>query len=136
MNRRNEMKEIIEMARNMRMLQAEKSQLEETLKQINVQLDDLRLKQIPEAMAEEDIRTLTIEGVGRVQLAMDLYASIKDKAAGYEWLQEHGYDGLITEYVQPSTFKAAVKDALKQGQSFPEELFNIQPFTRASIVKA
>jgi hypothetical protein len=51
-------------------------------------------------------------------------------------LQEHGYDGLITEYVQPSTFKAAVKDALKQGQSFPEELFNIQPFTRASIVKA
>ena len=130
------MKEIIEMARNMRMLQAEKAQLEETLKLINVQLDDLRLKQIPEAMAEEDIRTLTIEGVGRVQLAMDLYASIRDKEAGYHWLQEHGYDGLITEYVQPSTFKAAVKDALKQGQSVPEELFNIQPFTRASIVKA
>ena len=130
------MNEIINMARTMRMLQSEKEQLEGTLKLINIQLDDLRLKQIPEAMAEQDIRTMTIEGVGRVQLAMDVYATIKDKEAGYEWLQEHGYEGLIVPYVQPSTFKAAVKEALKAGQEFPEEVFSIQPFTRASIVKS
>jgi len=130
------MNEIITMARTMRMLQAEKEQLEGTLKLINIQLDDLRLKQIPEAMAEQDIRTMTIEGVGRVQLAMDVYATIKDKEAGYEWLQEHGFEGLIVPYVQPSTFKAAVKEALKAGQEFPEEVFSIQPFTRASIVKS
>jgi hypothetical protein len=131
----NEMQEIITMARNMRTLQTQKDVLEEELKAVNQQLDDLRLRAIPEAMAELDIRTLTVEGIGRVQLALDCYATIKDKVAGYQWLQEHGYDGLVTEYIQPSTFKAAVKDALKQGQSFPEELFNIQPFTRASIVK-
>ena len=130
------MNEIITMARTMRMLQAEKEQLEGTLKLINIQLDDLRLNQIPEAMAEQDIRTMTIEGVGRVQLAMDVYATIKDKEAGYEWLQEHGFEGLIVPYVQPSTFKAAVKEALKAGQEFPEEVFSIQPFTRASIVKS
>ena len=130
------MNEIITMARTMRMLQSEKEQLEGTLKLINIQLDDLRLKQIPEAMAEQDIRTMTIEGVGRVQLAMDVYATIKDKEAGYEWLQEHGFEGLIVPYVQPSTFKAAVKEALKAGQEFPEEVFSIQPFTRASIVKS
>ena len=130
------MEDIINMARTMRMLQAEKEQLEGTLKLINIQLDDLRLKQIPEAMAEQDIRTMTIEGVGRVQLAMDVYATIKDKEAGYEWLQEHGFEGLIVPYVQPSTFKAAVKEALKAGQEFPEEVFSIQPFTRASIVKS
>lgn len=130
------MEDIINMARTMRMLQAEKEQLEETVKAINIQLDELRLRQIPEAMAEADLRTLTIEGVGRVQLAMDLYATIKDKEAGYIWLQESGFGGLIVPYVQPSTFKAAVKEALKAGQEFPEELFNIQPFTRASIVKA
>jgi hypothetical protein len=132
----NEMNEIITMARQMRTLQAEKEELDERLKFLNLALDDLRLKQIPEAMAEMDIRTLTVEGIGRVQLAMDCYATIKDKAAGYQWLQEHGYDGLVTEYVQPSTFKAAVKEALKKGQSFPDELFSITPFTRASIVKA
>lgn len=132
------MEELINMARTMRMLQAEKEQLEETVKAINIQLDTLRLRDIPEAMAEADIRTLTIEGVGRVQLAMDLYAGIiadrKDEA--YAWLQEYGYDGLIVPYVQPSTLKAAIKKGLLAGQEWPEELFNVQPFTRASIVKA
>jgi hypothetical protein len=130
------MENIVAMARHMRGLQETKESMEEALKGVNKELDDLRLRQIPEAMAEADIRTLTIEGVGRVQLAMDVYASIKDKAAGYAWLEEHGYGGLITPYVQPSTFKAAVKDALKNGQEFPDETFSITPFTRASIVKA
>jgi hypothetical protein len=129
------MESIIKMARQMKLLQVEKEQLEERLKFLNLALDELRLKDIPEAMSELDIRTLTVEGLGRVQLALDCYATIKDKAAGYQWLQEHGYDGLVQDYIQPSTFKAAVKDALKNGQTFPEELFNITPFTRASIVK-
>jgi hypothetical protein len=132
----NEMNDIVRLAMRMKELQTEKEAMDERWKFLTEAIDDLRLKQIPEAMAEQDIRTMTIEGVGRVQLALDVYASIKDKAAGYEWLREHGYDGLLTEYVQPSTFKAAVKDALKKGQEFPEELFNITPFTRASIVKA
>ena len=127
---------IIIMAKQMKNLQGEKEVLEERLKFVNLQLDELRLRKIPDEMANADIRTITIEGLGRVQLAMDCYATISDKAAGYAWLAENGFDGLITEYVQPSTFKAAVKEALKNGQEFPEELFNIQPFTRASIVKA
>ena len=130
------MNDIVKLATRMKELQTEKEAMDERWKFLTETIDDLRLKQIPEAMAEQDIRSMTIEGVGRVQLALDVYASIKDKAAGYEWLREHGYDGLLTEYVQPSTFKAAVKDALKKGQKFPEELFNITPFTRASIVKA
>lgn len=130
------MKDIIVMARRMRELQGNKEVLEEQVKAINIELDALRLKSIPEAMAEQDLRTLTVEGIGRVQLAMDLYATIKDKEAGYRWLAEHGYDGLISQYVQPSTFKAAVKDAIKGGQEFPDDLFSISMFTRASIVKA
>lgn len=128
------MENVIKMAREMRALQEKKDALDAQVKEINITLDDLRLKQIPEAMAESDIRTLTIEGVGRVQLALDLYATIKDKEAGYAWLDEHGYGGLITSYVQPSTLKAAIKQAIKDGQSFPDELFSINPFTRASIV--
>lgn len=130
------MENIIALARHMKDLQGKKEALESDLKEINKALDQVRLKDIPEAMAESDIRTLTIEGVGRVQLAMDCYATIKDKEAGYSWLRENGYSGLITEYVQPSTFKATVKDAIKDGQEFPDELFSITPFTRASIVKA
>lgn len=128
------MKELKLMVERMRALQKEKEEMDDRYKYLNIALDQLRLKDIPEFMAENDIRTATFDGLGRVQLAMDCYATIKDKAAGYQWLAEHGFDGLITEYIQPSTFRAAVKDALKNGQEFPEELFNITPFTRASIV--
>ncbi len=130
------MKELQQMAERMRVLQREKEEMDETYRLINIELDDLRLKKIPEFMAENDIRSATFECIGRVQLALDCYATIKDKAAGYQWLQEHGYEGLVTEYIQPSTFKAAVKEALKKGQTFPDELFSITPFTRASIVKS
>ena len=126
--------DIIAMARGMRELQAEKEVLEADLKEINKALDSLRLTAIPEAMAELDLRTLTIEGIGRVQLAADCYATIKDKEAGYNWLTENGYDGIIGQYCQPSTLKATVKKAIADGQEFPEELFNITFFTRASIV--
>lgn len=127
---------IHKMAREMRTLMDQKDGLMEELSGVNKRLDEIRLRLIPEAMAEADIRSITFEGLGRVQLAMDLYASIKDKEAGYAWLAEHGYDGLIQPYVQPSTLKASLKAAIKEGQCFPEELFTITPFTRASIVKA
>ena len=130
------MENIIAMARRMREIQAKKDEIDVEYKALNIELDQIRLKDIPEAMAEADIRSLTVDGIGRVQLAADCYATIKDKALGYEWLREHGYDGLIGEYVQPNTFKAAVKDAMKNGQEWPEDLFSITPFTRASIVKA
>jgi len=129
-----ELNDVITSARRMRILQEQKEVIEETLKGINIELDSIRLKQIPEAMAELDLRTLTIDGIGRVQLTLDCYATMKDKPGAYAWLTEHGYDGLVQPYVQPSTFKAAVKDALKNGQTFPDELFSITPFTRASIV--
>jgi hypothetical protein len=104
-------------------------------KAIVERIDELRLKLLPDAMAEAEIRTLTIDGVGRVQLAMDAYVSIVDKPNAYTWLSENGYEGLIQPYAQPGTLKATVKAALKDGHDFPEELFKVQPFVRASIVK-
>ena len=123
------------LALEMRRLQDEKDKAKDALSLIDKKLDDIRLRLIPDAMADADIRSITFEGLGRVQLAMDLYASIKDKEAGYEWLEENGFDGLITPYVQPSTFKAAIKEGLKKGQEFPDDIFTITPFMRASIVK-
>lgn len=126
---------LLALASEMRQLQTQKDELKDSLSKVDARLDEIRLRLIPDSMADADIRSITFEGLGRVQLAMDLYASIKDKEAGYAWLGEHGFEGLIVPYVQPSTFKAAVKEALKKGQEFPEELFTITPFMRASIVK-
>lgn len=131
------MNELKVMAERMRMLQREKEETEEMLKGINRDLDELRLRLIPEYMAENDLRTVTLEGIGRISLTMDCYASVLPdmKFQAYEWLAMHGFDGLIQAYVQPSTLKATIKEGLKAGQTFPEDLFKVQPFTRASITK-
>src|SRR5574341_1065274 len=113
---------LMEMAKTMRQYQALKEALEAELKDLNVAIDQLRFKDIPEFMAENDIRSVTFDGIGRVQLAADVYATILDKEAGYAWLASNGYEGLIQNYIQPSTFKAAVKEAMKGGQEFPPEL--------------
>ena len=123
------------LASEMRALQIKKNNLKEALSGVDARLDEIRLRLIPDTMADADIRSITFEGIGRVQLAVDLYAGIVDKELGYAWLAENGFDGLIVPYVQPSTFKGAVKDAIKKGQSFPEGLFTITPFMRASIVQ-
>lgn len=124
------------LALEMRRLQTQKDTLMEELSGVNERLDNIRLRLIPDAMNDADIRSVTFEGLGRVQLAMDLFVSIKDKEVGYAWLGDNGYEGLIQPYVQPSTMKAAFKKALKEGQEFPEEIFAVTPFMRASIVKA
>ena len=132
---------LVGMAKRMKDIQELKDTIDVIWKETEQRYDELRLRLIPDAMAEQEIRTLTVDGVGRVGLTGDLYASIintedgSGKEKAYNWLKENGYSGLVQEYVQPSTLKATIKEGLKQGEYFPEELFKVQPFTRAAITK-
>lgn len=127
---------LLVLATRMKAIQARMDEMDVEWKALIKELDDIRLKQIPDLMSEEGIRTVTFDGIGRVQLAADLYVSIiGNKEETYDWMKDNGYDGVIVEYVHPSTLKALVKEGLKAGREFPEDKFKISPFTRASIVK-
>lgn len=97
----------------------------------------LRINKIPDLMDEEGISTVTYDGLGRVTLTSDLRARIpapqRDKA--YEWLEENGFGDLIVDTINPSTLKAFCKRQIKDGNSPPDELFSITPFSRASVTK-
>lgn len=101
-------------------------------------LDELRLKKIPDLMNHLDVKTATFNGLGRVQLASDLYASTisgkKDAALG--WLADCGYGDMIKPTVNGSSLKALFRRQIKEGTMPPDDIFKITPFTRASIVKA
>ena len=97
--------------------------------------DHLRLIMIPNAMDEEDITNVTFEGIGRVTLTSDVYASIVNKVDAFKWLQENNHGGLIQPTVNASSLKAMIKDGLKKAEIFPEDLFKVTPFSRASITK-
>lgn len=121
----------------MRQLQARKEELEELVKATNAQLDALRLRVIPDLMAELECKTATFPGIGRVQLAGDLHCSTVagQKDAAMQWLRDCGYADMIQETYNASSMKALVRRLIEEGAEIPE-FMNINPFTRASIVKA
>lgn len=127
-----------ELCVRMKDIQFEKERLEEALSEVNKQLDVLRLREIPQLMEALEIRTCTFSGLGRVQLAADVYASTKEgkKEAAFLWLRDTGYEGMITETVNASTLKALFRRMLADGVPIPDEIFSVTPFVRASIVKA
>jgi len=122
----------------MRALQATKDEQEDALKITNAALDELRLKKIPELMAEMEVTTATWPGLGRVQLASDLYASTREgqKELAMQWLRDCGYEGLIQETYNASSIKAIFRKMIVEGAEIPGDIFSVTPFTRASIVKA
>jgi hypothetical protein len=126
------------MCARMKDLQDRKTALEDSLTEINKELDKIRTKEIPEAMEALELRNATFEGLGRVQLATDLYASTKEgkKEAAIQWLQDCGYENMIVETYNASSLKALFRRMIADGAEIPDEVFNVTPFIRASIVKA
>ena len=100
-----------ELIEKMHEQQTAKAALEDSLKKINAHLDFLRITKIPTVMEDEGIDRISISGIGRVTLTADMHVSIKaeQKEAFYEWLRDNGRTDLISETVNPSTLKAAVK---------------------------
>lgn len=124
-------------------LEMRKEQLEETLKQINSDLDFVRKVKIPQLMADLQLRSATFENLAgmakaRVQLAEDIYASTREgqKDAAMTWLRDLGYEDMITETYNASSIKALFRRMLKEGKPIDEAIFSVTPFTRASVVKA
>ena len=128
---------LLNLIQRFHVLGQEKAVLEEQLKEINKEYDRLRTGSIPEAMAEDGIQTIKVEGIGRVGLTSDVYVSYADnKEAAFMWLAEHGLGACITETVNASTLKAAFRKMIREGEPLPDDIFRITPFSRASITKA
>ena len=133
-----DMNDLRDLCVNMKDLQERKDNLESQLKEINKDLDRIRTVVIPEVMESLGVRNATFEGVGRVQLASDLYASTREgmKESAIQWLQDCGYEGMIVSTYNASSLKALFRRMIADGAEVPDDIFNVTPFTRASIVKA
>ena len=122
----------------MKELQMKALQVKADAAAIRELLDDLRLRKIPDLMASLEVKTTTFTGLGRVQLAADLYASTiaGKKEDAMAWLRDCGYSDMIKPTVNSSSLKALFRQQIKEGVMPPDDIFKITPFTRASIVKA
>jgi N12 class adenine-specific DNA methylase len=122
----------------MNQLRLEKEALQARKTIIEAKYDAIRLNIIPSAMEELDISTVSVDGVGRISLASDIYCSIPKEvqSKSWNWLREHGHGGIIIETINAGTLKATLKSIIKKGKEIlPPTLFKVTPFTRASITK-
>lgn len=131
------MAELRFLAQEMRGLEQKIDGLEDELKGYKARYDELRLRKIPEKMEALGVKNITFEGLGRVQTANDLYANTREgqKEAAIQWLRDCGYDGMITEGYNASSLKALFRRMIVDGAEIPDNIFNVTPFVRASIVK-
>jgi len=98
----------------------------------------LSKKALPEIMEKQGLVSFVLDGIGRVEIRHEASCSIpKDKKEEvYQWLRENGYGDLIQGTINSSTFKAQVKKFIKDGEDFPLDLINFNPFSNAVLIQA
>lgn len=94
----------------------------------------LRFSIVPDFMSDAEITTLTVEGVGRVNLADDISLSVEDKEKMTNWLTENDLEDMIQRTVNTQTLTAFVRRRIKAGETTPDGV-KITPVTRASITR-
>lgn len=104
----------------------------EVLQQVE---EKLSREQVPDAMRAHNVRTITIEGVGRVSLGTRWSASMPDKQAGFEWLRANEHGGVIQETVNAQTLGALARELNEEGMELPQPTFTTNIMTYTSITK-
>jgi hypothetical protein len=104
----------------------------EALSQIE---EKLSRESVPDVLRAHNIRTITVEGVGRVSLGTRWSASMPDKAAGFEWLRGNNHGGVIQETVNAQTLGALAKELNAEGTELPAPTFTTNIMTYTSITK-
>lgn len=98
---------------------------------------DVCVTMLASKMLEDGITNVTVDGVGRVTVTSDVYASIKveNRQAAYQFLRDTGNGDLIKDTVNASSLKSLVKSMLKDGVEIPEGTITYSPYSKTSITK-
>lgn len=124
---------VVNLAQEMKRLKAEIDELGDRKTQLQKEYDQIRFSKLPDAMDEDGIDQIRIEGVGTVYLTDDINVSVTDKDNFYNWLGSEGFGDLIKPYIFPQSVKAFVKEQLAEGNELPEGFVKVSAFTRAAI---
>jgi hypothetical protein len=109
--------------------------IKESREALNQIEEKLSREQVPDVMRAHQIRTITVEGVGRVSLGTRWSASMPDKEAGFEWLRANDHGGVIQETVNAQTLGALAKELNAVGTELPAPTFTTNVMSYTSITK-
>lgn len=128
---------VVQLAGELRKLKELKEAMEEDLKETNKFIEEITKQILPEKMDDQGISNIKIDGVGRITLRGEVYASIlaANRDAAYQWLRDTGRASLISNTVNASSLKAACKEWLKNGEEIPGDLIKVTPVTVAVLTR-
>ena len=117
-------------------LRTEYRALKDKLTKLENEVNDLSYNLIPTMFDAQDVKTIKIDGVGRVTVNQKWAASMPDKQAGMSWLRATGNGGLIIETVNSSTLAAFAKSQALEGKPLPSDTFEVGVAPYTSITKS
>lgn len=109
--------------------------IKETREALQKMEETLSREQVPHVMRANNIKSTTIEGVGRVSLGTRWSASMTDKQTGMNWLRNNGHGGVIQETVNAQTLGALAKELGSEGVELPAPTFTTSLMTYTSITR-
>ena len=127
---------IVELVTELATLKQERDILVDEAKIKYARIEQISKIELPEIMDDDGVSNITVEGVGRVNLQSNVFASIVEanRDEAFEWLRSTGKGSLISEVVNATTLKAAAKQWLKNGEPIPE-CIKVTPYTAAVLTQ-
>lgn len=124
-------------------LEDQVAKLEEELKEAKKQLAFVSQVELPNALAEIGLTSLTLTNGAKIETKEKYYASIpaEKKREAFDWLQEHNYDSIIKNVVKCEFGKGendSAKEAMRELVSLglrPVNDQSVHPMTLKSFVK-
>lgn len=111
-------------------------QIKEARKALDEIEEHLSREDVPDILRENKIKTITVEGVGRVTISHRWSASMLDKDAGILWLKAHNMGGIVQETVNAQTLAAHAKALMEtKGTELPPNVFKVGQMAYTSITK-
>ena len=111
-------------------------QIKEARKALDEIVEDLSHDKVPNAMREAKVKTLTLEGIGRISVSSRFSCSMLDKSAGHNWLKANELGDIIIPTVNAQTLASTVKEWMaKTGEDLPDDIFKTSNFDYTSITK-
>lgn len=110
--------------------------LAEKMSALQKHVDGLSYEMLPTMLGNQDVRTIIVEGVGRVTVNDRWSASMLDKAKAFEWVRSTGNAGLIIETINAQTLGAFAKEETIAGRPLPNEIFKVSSTPYVSITRS
>ncbi len=117
--------ELEKLALSFRAARDKKEELEEELKEVNKEIDDVsgRLAEVMEAQGVDSFKRA---GIGTIYIEIKNRPSIVDKDGFIRWLDDTGRGEMARRAVHPMSLESLVKEMLEEGATLPESLNNFQ----------